>query len=49
MRLDEIADLMKISKEELIEQLKNNDVIELKLVEKSDNTIKDNGSIEIVD
>ena len=49
MKLDEIADLMKISKEELIEQLKNNDVIELKLVEKSDNTVKDNGSIEIVD
>jgi len=49
MKLDEIADLMKISKEELIEQLKNNDVIELKLVEKQDNTIKDNGSIEIVD
>ena len=49
MKLDEIADLMKISKTELIEQLKNNDVIELKLVEKSNNTVKDNGSIEIVD
>ena len=49
MKLDEIAYLMKISKTELIEKLKNNDVIELKLVEKSNNTVKAHGSIEIVD
>ena len=49
MKLDDIADLMKISKEELIEQLKNNDVIELKLIEKNNNTIKDNGSIKIIE
>jgi len=49
MKLDEIAGLMKISKEELIEQLKNNDVIELKLVEKNNSVIKDNGSIKIIE
>ena len=48
MKLDEMADLMKISKTELIEQLKNNDVIELKLVEKNNSEIKDNGSIKII-
>ena len=49
MRLDEIADLMKISKEELIEQLKQQDVIELKLIEKNNSVIKDNGSIKIIE
>ncbi|MCH8004260.1 MAG: hypothetical protein IH934_06560 [Nanoarchaeota archaeon] len=49
MKLDEIADLMKISKEELIEQLKQNDVIELKLIEKNNSEVKDNGSIEIIE
>lgn len=48
MKLDDIADLMKISKEELIQQLKQNDVIELKLVEKNNSEIKDNGSIKII-
>ena len=49
MKLDELASLMNISKQELIEQLENNDVIELKLNEKNDNIIKDNGSIEIIE
>ena len=48
MKLQELASLMNISKEELIEQLKQNDVIELKLIEKNDGEIKDNGSIEII-
>ena len=48
MKLQELASLMNISKEELIEQLKQNDVIELKLIEKKDGEIKDNGSIEII-
>jgi hypothetical protein len=49
MKLDELASLMGKTKEELIEQLKQNDVIELRLTEKKDNTIKDNGSIEIIE
>jgi len=49
MKLQELASLMNISKEELIEQLKQSDVIELKLVEKNDGEIKDNGSIEIIE
>ena len=48
MKLQELAILMSISKEELIEQLKQNDVIELKLVENNNNIIKDKGSIEII-
>ncbi len=34
MKLDELASLMNIPKEKLIEQLKQNDVIELKLIER---------------
>ena len=49
MKLQELASLMNISKEELIEQLKQSDVIELKLIEKNDGEIKDNGSIEIIE
>jgi len=50
MKLDDLASLMNITQEELIEQLKQNDVIELKLIEKtkSDNVIEDNGKIEFV-
>jgi|TARA_B100001964_G_scaffold226233_1_gene274916 hypothetical protein len=49
MKLDDLASLMKITKDELIEQLKQNDVIELKLIEKNNGVIKDNGSIEIIE
>tara|TARA_B100000315_G_scaffold82614_1_gene75731 strand:+ start:232 stop:381 length:150 start_codon:yes stop_codon:yes gene_type:complete len=49
MKLEDLASLMGKTKDELIEQLKNNDVIELKLVEKNSNIIKDNGSIEIIE
>ena len=49
MKLQELASLMNISKEELIEQLKQSDVIELKLIEKNDGEIKDKGSIEIIE
>lgn len=49
MKLQDLAEIMNISKEELIEQLKQNDVIELKLIEKNNSVIKDNGSIEIIE
>ena len=49
MKLDDLASLMKISKDELIEQLKSNDVIELKLNETADKEIKDNGKIEVLE
>jgi hypothetical protein len=48
MRLQELASLMKISKDELIKQLKQTDVIELKLTEKSVKETKDYGTIEIL-
>jgi len=48
MKLDDLASLMKITKDELIEQLKQTDVIELRLTEKADKEIKDNGSMEII-
>jgi len=48
MKLEELASLMNISKEELVEQLKNNDVIELKLIEKKGGMIEDKGKIEIM-
>ncbi|MFC2016585.1 hypothetical protein ACFLUF_02600 [Chloroflexota bacterium] len=48
MKLDDLASLMNISKQELIEQLKQNDVIELKLNEKPNKEIKDYGTIEIL-
>lgn len=49
MKLDELASLMGKTKEELIEQLKQNDVIELKLNEKNSSAIKDSGSIEVIE
>tara|TARA_B100001971_G_C17952789_1_gene413414 strand:+ start:445 stop:594 length:150 start_codon:yes stop_codon:yes gene_type:complete len=49
MKLDELALLMGKTKDELIKQLKQNDVIELKLVEKNNNISKDNGSIKIIE
>lgn len=48
MKLDDLASLMNISKDELIEQLKQNDVIELRLIEKTNKETKDSGSIEII-
>ncbi|HJO01851.1 MAG: hypothetical protein QGI89_03040 [Candidatus Woesearchaeota archaeon] len=48
MKLDELASLMGKTKDELIEQLKQTDVIELRLTEKADKEIKDNGSMEII-
>ena len=49
MKLEELAFLMKKSKEELEEMLKQNDVIELRLTEKHDKEIKDIGGIEILE
>tara|TARA_B100000315_G_C14379402_1_gene496736 strand:+ start:99 stop:248 length:150 start_codon:yes stop_codon:yes gene_type:complete len=48
MKLEEVASLMGITKEELIEQLKQKDVIELKLIEKNKKEIKDEGSVEVL-
>lgn len=48
MKLQELASLMNISKEELIEQLKQSDVIELKLTERNKIEEKDKGSIEVL-
>jgi hypothetical protein len=48
MKLDDLASLMRITKEELVEQLKNNDVIELKLIEKNKKEETDDGSIEVL-
>ena len=49
MKLEELASIMKITKEELIEQLKQNDVVELKLIEGKNGMIMDDGSIEIIE
>jgi len=49
MKLEDLASLMKISKEELVEQLKKNDVIELKLTESKNGIIKDKCKIEILE
>lgn len=49
MKLEELASIMKITKEELIEQLKQNDVVELKLTERKNGMIVDDGSIEIIE
>ena len=49
MKLKELASIMKITKEELIEQLKQNDVVELKLTERKNGMIMDDGSIEIIE
>ncbi|MBI2651305.1 hypothetical protein HYX01_02445 [Candidatus Woesearchaeota archaeon] len=48
MKLDELALLMGKSKNELIEMLKQNDVIELNLSEKNTRQ-RDNGSIIILE
>ena len=48
MKLEDLALLMNISKEELIEQLKQNDVVELKLTEKKNGMIKDKFEIEVL-
>lgn len=48
MKLEDLAALMKISKEELIEQFKQNNVIELKLTEKIMKTKEDKVSIEVL-
>ncbi len=49
MRLDDLALLMGKSKDELIRQLKQDDIIELKLTERNSKQSKDNGSIEILE
>lgn len=49
MKLDDLASLMNISKDELIEELKQNDIIELKLNDKPNKEIKDYGSIEVLE
>ena len=49
MKLEELAELMGKSKQELIEELKCNDVIELKLRERKNGMIRDNFNIEILD
>lgn len=49
MKLDELASLMNISKDELVEQLKQNDIIELRLIEKNKGEAKDSGSIEVLE
>jgi hypothetical protein len=48
MRLEELASLMKISRDELVEQLKQNDVIELRLNERNSKEREDECKIEIV-
>jgi len=48
MKLEELASLMKITKDELIEQLKQSDVIELKLTEGNMKEELDNGKIEVL-
>ena len=49
MKLQELASLMNISKKELIEQLKRDDVIELKLTERENGMAKNKGKVEILD
>tara|TARA_Y100000310_G_scaffold242976_1_gene247314 strand:- start:21912 stop:22061 length:150 start_codon:yes stop_codon:yes gene_type:complete len=48
MNLDDLASLMRITKEELIQQLKDNDIIELKLTERNRKEKMDNGKIEVL-
>ena len=48
MNIQELASLMNISKEELVEQLKNSDVIELKLIEKKNDMVKENFKIDVL-
>ena len=49
MKLEDLASLMGKTKDELVEQLKQNDVIELKLTERNKIEVKDNGSIEVLE
>ena len=49
MKLDELALLMNKSKQELEEMLKQNDIIELNLTERTNKEIKDTGGIKIVE
>lgn len=48
MKLEELAELMGLTKDELITQLKQNDVIELKLRERKDGMVNDNFKIEVL-
>ena len=48
MKLEELAELMGLTKDELIAQLKQNDVIELKLRERKDGMANDNFKIEVL-
>ena len=48
MNIDDLASLMGKSRKELVEQLKQNDVIELKLTERNKTEEKDKGSIEVL-
>ncbi len=48
MKLDDLAALIGVTREELIEQLKQNDIIELRLIEKKSKQTKDIGGIEIL-
>ena len=48
MKLQELAELMGKSEQELIEQLKQDDVIELKLTERNKKEETDKGSIEVL-
>ena len=48
MKLDDLAFLMGLTKDELIAQLKQNDVIELRLMERKDGMVKDNFKIEVL-
>ena len=49
MKVEELAELMGKTKEELEEELKNTDVIELKLNDTKSKEIKDRGVIEIME
>jgi|TARA_Y100000310_G_scaffold50496_1_gene46501 hypothetical protein len=49
MKLEDLALLMRITKDELIEQLKQNDIIELKLIENNKKEPKETGTIEILE
>ena len=48
MKLHDLASLMKISVSELEDQLKNNDVVELRLNERNETEENDNGKLEVL-
>ena len=48
MKLEELALLMGKTRQQLIDELKNNDVIELKLAEKNNGAARDNFKMEIL-